>query len=163
MSQSQQPLHMDRTRPEVPGENLQDVAQFYSPRQNGFKKATTVDNRYKLAGGGYLTTAAELAQFGQACLEYRILEREVMDEIWSAQIIEEQSTYYGLGWEVSEDDQGRRYYGHRGNSVGAYTNFYLYPKEELVFVALINSTDPGVQVQLDKVIDLCITRAKESL
>ena len=155
------PLGLERTRPEVPGDAHPEIACFYSPRKSGFKKATEVDNRYKLAGGGYLTTAAELAEFGQACLEYRILDKEVMDEIWTAQKIGDASTYYGLGWEVSEDDHGRAYYGHRGNSVGAYTNFYLYPKEELVFVALINSTDPGVQVDLDKVIDLCLKRESE--
>ena len=150
------PLGMERTRPEIPGDKHPEIAQFYSPARSGFRKASEVDNRYKLAGGGYLTTAVELAQFGQACLEFKILDEGAMGEIWNAQTIEQQSTYYGLGWEVSEDDQGRPYYGHRGNSVGAYSNFYLYPEEELVFVALINSTDPGVQDRLDEIIDICL-------
>jgi len=148
------PLGLQRTRPEIPGENDPLVAKFYTRSPEGFREAVQVDNRYKLAGGGYLTTASELALFGQACLEHRILDQNVMQDIWNAQMIGEQSTYYGLGWEVSEDDKGRPYYGHRGNSVGAYTNFYIYPEEELVFVALINSTAPGVQDQLDEIRDM---------
>ena len=152
------PLGLERTQPEIPGEIKPDIAQFYTPDRKGFRKAVQVNNQYKLAGGGYLTTAAELAHFGQACLDNRILDKAVMKEIWTAHSIDEQSTYYGLGWEVSEDQRGRPFYGHRGNSVGAYTNFYLYPNEELVFVALINSTNPRVQEQLDQLINIYLDK-----
>ena len=151
------PLGLRQTRPEVPGEADPSIAKFYTRTKSGFREAIPVDNRYKLAGGGYLTTAAELARFGKACLEYKILDPASMGEIWKAQNINGQSTYYGLGWEVSEDGHGRPCYGHRGNSVGAYTNFYLYPKQDVVFVVLINCTDPGVQPSLDEVRNLILT------
>ena len=150
------PLNLYNIRAEVPGNTGPNIAQFYTKRRGGFKKASQVDNRYKLAGGGYLTTAEDLARFGQACLEGTVLETDVLREIWKAQNVAGQSTYYGLGWEVSEDKKGRPYYGHRGNSVGAYTNFYIYPDQEVVFVALINCTDPGIQSELDQVIDIVL-------
>lgn len=151
------PLELHDTMAEVPGMTDSRVAQFYTKSRVGFRKATPVDNRYKLAGGGYLTTAEDLARFGLACLEGKVLEADIMNEIWKAQKIAGQSTYYGLGWEVSEDKKGRPYYGHRGNSVGAYTNFYIYPEQKAVFVALINCSDPGVQDELDQVIDIVLT------
>lgn len=150
------PLGLHKTRPEIPGETDKELARFYTKNRSGFRIAVPVDNRYKLAGGGYLTTAKELARFGQACMDYKILDKSVMDGIWKAQRVGQKSTYYGLGWEVSEDAHGRPYYGHRGNSVGAYTNFYLYPEQNVVFVALINCTDPGVQPVLDKVRNLVL-------
>lgn len=152
------PLGMQLTRPEVPIESDPNIAQFYTRGRTGFRKASQVDNRYKLAGGGYLTTAEELALFGLACLENRILDMDTMDEILSPQMVGLQNTYYGLGWEVSEDNKGRPYYGHRGNSVGAYTNFYLYPEQNLIFVSLINCSDPGVQMVLDEVRDLFLSK-----
>lgn len=155
------PIGLSKTRPEVPGDTHANVARFYTKNRSGFRKAVPVDNRYKLAGGGYLTTANELARFGQACLDYRILDRSIMAEIWKPQLIDQTNTYYGLGWEVSEDDLGRPYFGHRGNSVGAYTNFYLYPGQDVVFVALINCTDPGVQPVLDQVRNLILSENED--
>jgi serine beta-lactamase-like protein LACTB len=62
-------------------------------------------------------------------------------------------TCYGLGWQVSEDEKGRRYFGHVGSSVGAYSNLFVYPEERMVFSILINCTDPKVQETLDEVIN----------
>ena len=145
------PLGLTKTRPEIPDENQEDIAQFYTRRKGGFKKATPVDNRYKLAGGGYLTTAEELARFGYACLKGDVLQGDALKELWTSMEVDGTKTYYGLGWEVSEDMKGRPFYGHRGNSVGGYSNFYIFPKQELIFVALINCTDPEIQSELDSI------------
>ncbi|MEL6484616.1 MAG: serine hydrolase, partial [Bacteroidota bacterium] len=60
--------------------------------------------------------------------------------------------YYGLGFQVSQDAAGRPYFGHVGNSVGAYSNFYVYPQQNVVVSILINCTDPKVQSDLDTAI-----------
>ena len=49
-----EPLQMHLTQAEFPNAPPKDLATFYSSFASGFKKATTVDNRWKLAGGGYL-------------------------------------------------------------------------------------------------------------
>ncbi|MDH3699378.1 MAG: beta-lactamase family protein [Flavobacteriaceae bacterium] len=153
------PLGLRNTRPEVPDEKDASVAKFYSRYAGGFKIATSVDNRYKLAGGGFLTTSDELAQFGQACLEQQILNRSTWQELWRSKEIDGQNTYYGLGWEVSEDHKGRKRMGHTGNGVGGYSNFYIYPNENVVVSILINCTDPKVQTVLDRVTDILISES----
>jgi len=118
----------------------------------GFKKAMEVNNFYKLAGGGYLSTSEDIARLGQAILDKKLLRLETYKQLLSAQLINQKSTYYGLGFQVSEDNLGRNFVGHVGSSVGAYSNLFVYPKEEMVVSILINCTDSAFQDNLDKVI-----------
>ncbi|WP_405413215.1 serine hydrolase domain-containing protein [Maribacter sp. Asnod1-A12] len=130
------------------------VTTFYTKSISGFKKAIPVDNFYKLAGGGYLSTSEDIAKFGQAFLDTKVnIEEGVLNQFLTAQQVDGNSTYYGLGWQVSEDAKGRKFFGHVGNGVGGYANFFVYPKEQLVFSILINCTDPKIQEELDAVID----------
>ncbi|UII76852.1 beta-lactamase family protein [Flagellimonas sp. HMM57] len=126
-------------------------SQTYTRTKMGFKKAVPVNNFYKLAGGGYLSTSSDIAKLGQAIMEKKLIQPETLKDILTAQTINGKSTYYGLGFQVSQDDLGRDFVGHVGNSVGAYSNFFVYPNEEIVISILINCTDPKVQNDLDTV------------
>lgn len=128
------------------------LAQFYTKTTNGFKKAVPVNNFYKLAGGGYLSTSADIAKLGQGVLEQKLLQPETYDELLRTQMIKGKPTYYGLGFQVSQDSQGHHFVGHVGNSVGAYTNFFVYSDSQLVISILINCTEPKVQTSLDMAI-----------
>ena len=122
-----EPLDMMHTIPEIPGKKIENKAEFYTKWSQVFRKASVVDNRYKLAGGGYLTTVADLIKLGQAYLDQNILEEEITRQFLIPQRVNGKSTFYGLGWEVSRDRKGRNFFGHTGNSVGGYSNFYIYP------------------------------------
>ena len=148
------PLGMTQTKPEMPGAKERDLAGFYTKTKSGFKKAVEVDNRFKLAGGGYLSTTTDLLRLGQSYLEQEFLEPHISMEFLSPSIIDGKSTYYGLGWEVSTNRQGIPYFGHTGNSVGGYSNFYIYPENNMVVAILVNCTSPGVQNLLDQVISI---------
>lgn len=128
------------------------ISEFYSKRSKGFKKAAEVNNFYKLAGGGYLSTSDDIAKFGQAILKRKLLRPETYDELLTSEIVNGKPTYYGLGFQVSQDAQGRPFVGHVGSSVGAYTNFFVYPGEQVVISILINCTDPKIQAVLDVLI-----------
>ena len=135
-------------------------AKFYSRNRLGFRAAIPVNNFYKLAGGGYLSTSADIAKFGQAYLNGTILSEEMRSQFLMTQEVLEKPTYYGLGWQVSEDTLGRPYYGHVGNGVGGYSNFFVYPEERMVFVMLVNCTDPKIQDVLNAVVDSLIQMDK---
>ena len=135
--------------------------QFYTKTATGFKKAVEVNNFYKLAGGGYLSTSYDIAKFGQAILERRLLKPATYNAILTSQMVNGSPTYYGLGFQVSQDAQGRPFVGHVGSSVGAYTDFFVYPKEKMVFSLLINCTDPKVQIELDNAIQV-VLHSKQS-
>ncbi|MDO1512049.1 serine hydrolase domain-containing protein [Maribacter confluentis] len=129
------------------------VTTFYTKDRAGFRKAIPVDNFYKLAGGGYLSTTTDIAKFGQAFLDKKVMVDEgLLSQFLTAQSVQGNSTFYGLGWQVSEDVRGRTFFGHVGNGVGGYANFFVYPGQQLVFSILINCTDPKIQQELDAVI-----------
>ncbi|WP_396633547.1 serine hydrolase domain-containing protein [Maribacter sp. R86514] len=135
-------------------EEQNQVAKFYTKGISGFRKAIPVDNFYKLAGGGYLSTSEDIAKFGQAFLDNKVEVKEaILNQFLTARQVEGNSTYYGLGWQVSEDAKGRKFFGHVGNGVGGYANFFVYPNEQVVFSILINCTDPKIQEELDAIID----------
>lgn len=130
----------------------QSDVRFYTKSVSGFNKAVEVNNFYKLAGGGYLSTSDDIAKLGQVVLEKRLLKLETYNKLLTSQTVNGKPTYYGLGFQVSQDVNGRTFMGHVGNSIGAYTNFFVYPTEKTVVSILINCTGPKVQKTLDDVI-----------
>lgn len=126
------------------------LSNFYTKRATGFKKAVEVNNFYKLAGGGYLSTSSDIAILGQAILNQRLLQKETFQQLLTAKMVNGKSTYYGLGFQVSQDVHGRPFVGHVGNSVGAFTNLYVYPTEKTVIAMLSNSSNASIQDVLNK-------------
>lgn len=151
------PLGMHNTYAEHEDGRNSNWANFYTRKSYGFRPAVPVNNLYKLAGGGYLSTSADLAKLGKAYLDKNIANDTVVDEFITSQKIGDVPTYYGLGWQSSFDYKGRPYYGHIGNGVGGYSNFYIYPQQETVIAILINCTDPKVQMELDRIIDVFLS------
>ncbi len=159
------PLGMGRTFAEYPSNhgfwttdkgisgNFNRTA-FYSKNRHGFRKSIPVNNYYKMAGGGYLSTSEDIAKLGQAYLDGKIAHKEVLSQFLTSRKIKGNPTYYGLGWEVSMDKGGRPFYGHIGSGIGGYSNFFVYPELQMVFAILINCTDPKVQTELDEVVDI---------
>ncbi|GGW39805.1 serine hydrolase domain-containing protein [Arenibacter certesii] len=150
------PFGLKNTVPEIPEEAIANMSSFYSRSRSGFRAAIPVDNRYKLAGGGYLSTAVDIANFGQAFLDSSSEVVPDMSQFLTSTVIEGGATYYGLGWQVSEDKLNRPYFGHVGNGVGGYAVFYVYPEEDMVFSILTNSTNPRIQETLEEVVSMLI-------
>ncbi|WP_298506087.1 serine hydrolase domain-containing protein [uncultured Maribacter sp.] len=157
-----QPLHLKNTVAEVKGANYPNVTSFYSKNRLGFREAVPVNNYYKLAGGGFLSTAVDIANFGQAFLDKRVLQESILKQFITTEVINNKPTYYGLGWQVSQDKAGRDYFGHVGNGIGGYSNFYVYPNEQLVFSILVNCTNPKIQEELDEVISILMNRKRNA-
>ncbi|WP_419212459.1 serine hydrolase domain-containing protein [Maribacter sp. X9] len=134
-------------------EASKNKASFYTKCVIGFRKAIPVNNYYKLAGGGYLSTSEDVAKLGQAYLDGKLLSAAMRSQFLDSQTVLDKPTFYGLGWQVSEDAKGRKFYGHIGNGVGGYSNLFIYPEQQMVFSILINCTDPKMQIALDEVVD----------
>lgn len=146
-----QPLGLQHTFPETNSPDRGETATFYTKGVRGFRKAVPVNNRYKLAGGGYLSTTSDLAKLGHWTLEQYERKQPLFSDFITSQLINGKPTFYGLGWEVSSDARGRPFFGHTGNGVGGYSNFFVFPETRMVFATLINCTNPRVQDLLDEV------------
>ena len=148
-----EPLQMLQTAPDTPGSPRPGQAGFYSRGRQGFRPAAPVDTRYKLAGGGYLSTVGDICRLGEATLSGEVAPAGVLEPFLRTQHVAGSPTWYGLGWQASRDAAGRPFYGHIGNGIGGYGNFFVYPAQELVIAILTNCTGPGMQPVLDLVVE----------
>ena len=103
-----------------------------------FRNAPYVDNSYKWAGGGFLSTPEDMVRFGLAHLDGVSLDPDIVDLLFTSQkTTDGQSTGYGIGWRSSTQG-GQRVVGHGGGSVGGSTNLALYPESGIV-VAMVSN------------------------
>jgi CubicO group peptidase (beta-lactamase class C family) len=130
-------------------------ARFYTRADSvsPIVNAAWVDNSNKWAGGGFISTTQDLARFGQAMLDARILKRSTIDMLWTTQHTTAGTpTGYGIGWAVNTDSAGRRSVSHSGGSVGGTALIVVYPKEQMVFAFLFNGD--GRQPALQQAMNL---------
>ena len=128
----------DEVTPIIPGR-----ASFYTRDDAGtVVNAAFVDNSYKWAGGGFLSTAEDLVAFGNALLESRLLQPETLRLLWTSQKTSDgKETEYGIGWTVDRDSRGRARVRHGGGAMGGTANLVIYPSERLVVAILVNSDE----------------------
>src|SRR5690606_41830973 len=107
--------------------------------------ARYVDNSYKWAGGGFLSTSEDLVRFGNAMLEGTLLRPETFRLLTTSQrLTSGRETGYGIGWSSGTDSAGRRRFWHSGGSVGGTAYLILYPEQKLVVAVLANGDTPFV-------------------
>ena len=105
--------------------------------------APYVDNSYKWAGGGFLSTAGDLVRFGLAHMAPGFLEAETLDEWFTSQrTADGEETGYGIGWSVSGQEANRRV-SHGGGSVGGTTTLGVYLDQGLVIAMVTNLSNGG--------------------
>ncbi len=135
-------------------QQVAEKATFYTKKRwRRFVEVPKVNNYYKLAGGGYLSTADDISKLGNAYLSENFITDAIKKEFITSQHVNGKSTYYGVGWQVSFDHNNRPYFGHVGNGYGGYGIFYVYPKEDVVVTILMNCSNPNQDKKLNAVID----------
>jgi CubicO group peptidase (beta-lactamase class C family) len=140
------PLAMTHTRPDRKGVIDPDCTQFYqSDAQGNFVVAPPVDNSYKWAGGGYLSTPEDLVRFGSALLQPGFLKDTSLDLLFTPQKTSDgKQTAYGIGWFIGKDALGHRILWHTGGSIGGTSVLLLHPETQTVFALTCNHTTPSI-------------------
>lgn len=133
------PIGMSYTVADDNTKSIADKVTFYIHENKKNQVAPSVDNSYKWAGGGFLSTAHDMVLFGQAHLEASLLQKETIDLWTTSQITTKgKKINYGIGWRSGEDKKGRPWYGHGGGSVGGSSMLLVFPEEQLVLAMSIN-------------------------
>ncbi len=118
---------------------IKNRSRYYMLRNGEIVNAPFVDNSYKWAGGGFLSTAEDLIRFGFGHIYPKTVSRKTVVSLWTPQKTSDgKSTNYGIGWNVGRDSKGRVFTGHGGGSVGGTTYFRVYPRKEAVIVVIAN-------------------------
>jgi CubicO group peptidase (beta-lactamase class C family) len=105
------PLGMTHTAPDRTDSVIPHRTHFYdADSAAGFVTAPAVDNSYKWAGGGFLSSAEDLVKFGSALLEPGLLKAQTLDLLFTSQkTTAGEVTGYGIGWFVTTDGLGHRW------------------------------------------------------
>ncbi len=118
---------------------ITDRASAYARRDGSLINAPFVDNSYKWAGGGFLSTPSDLVKFGFGVFNSGILEPATLDLLLSPPLLptgEIAEQNYGLGWR-SFDEAGD-WVGHTGGSIGGNTLFMVNPEAQVVVAVVCN-------------------------
>jgi len=134
----------DQNRPIV-----EQRSRFYSREKDGtLNNAPYVDNSYKWAGGGFLSTAEDLVRFGSALLKPGFLQADSLRLLFTSQRTNAgQETGYGMGWFVHKSQSGQRLYEHAGGSVGGSSQLILYPDTGVVVALVTNLGDAPWKIE----------------
>ena len=116
--------------------------RFYSKTASGtVQNADFLDSSYKIPGGGWISSAEDMAKFEVAILNDKLLKRATLDLMWTPLKPSDGSKdSYGLGWGVG-DEGGIRVVGHSGGQQGTSTDFQIAPAQRAGVVVLTNMED----------------------
>jgi len=134
------PLEMRHTVADHTDSIVPYRTRFYERTEDGrVLNAPYVDNSYKWAGGGFLSTPSDLVRFGFAHFGEGVLRAGTIAELWNPQKTNAgASTGYGIGWSVAVENGVVVRAGHGGGSVGGTAGFETWPSERAVVALLGN-------------------------
>jgi len=140
-----QRIGMASTHADVNQQIIPYRARFYEKYKDRttwiIRNANYVDNSYKWAGGGFLSTTEDLLRFAQAHSGNWFLSDRILRELFTPQRTKDgKSTDYGIGWE-SGTYLGEPWMGHSGGSVGGVTQLIIFPQKG-VSVAVLTNLSP---------------------
>lgn len=118
--------------------------RFYQQTKSGtVLNSDFLDSSYKIPGGGWLSSAEDMARFEVAILSDKLLKRATRDLMWTPLKPSDGSKdTYGLGWGAS-DESGFAIVGHSGGQQGTSTAFFIAPAQRTGVVVLTNMEDIG--------------------
>ncbi len=113
--------------------------RFYEKTDSGTtRNADFLDSSYKIPGGGWLSSAEDMARFEVAILDGKLIKPATRDLMWTPLKPSDGSKdTYGLGWGVS-DENGVKVFGHTGGQQGTSTAFLVAPSQRFGVVVLAN-------------------------
>ncbi len=134
-----EPAGMTRTQTDDRLAIIPQRTRFYHKDQSGrVVNAEPLDSSYKIPGGGWLSSADDMARFEVAILHDVLLRRATRDLMWTPQKLADGSTSeYALGWGTGKS-LGEPDVGHGGGQQGTSTFFMILPQRGTGVVVLVN-------------------------
>jgi CubicO group peptidase (beta-lactamase class C family) len=135
------PAGMEHTRADDRFAIIAYRTRFYQKTKSGaVENADFLDSSYKIPGGGWLSSAEDMARFEVAILNDKLIRRPTRELMWTRQKPSDSSEAeptYGLGWVIHDKDDVPAF-GHDGGQQGTSTAFLISPARKAGVVVLAN-------------------------
>ncbi len=130
------PAGMSRTGPDDVAEVIPDRARGYRRDRSGAaRNSALIDTSNKIPGGGFVSSAEDMARFAIAVQNGTLLRRETLEASFAVQKTKEgQPVGYGLGWFVNAEAVR-----HGGSQPGTRTLLHMVPGRKAAVVLLANT------------------------
>jgi CubicO group peptidase (beta-lactamase class C family) len=152
------PAGMLQTRPDDRFAIIPLRARFYSKDISGaVVNAEFLDASYKVPGGGWLSSAPDMARFEAAILSDHLVKRATRDIMWTPQMPSDGlgRMVYGLGWQGGTT-QGVVDVGHGGSQQGASAMMLIAPDARAGVMVLINSDAAGASELASQLLEIVL-------
>ncbi|MGC1386324.1 MAG: serine hydrolase domain-containing protein [Candidatus Acidiferrales bacterium] len=136
------PAHMSHTMVDDNTKQIAERTRFYHKNKLGMVVAADpLDASYKIPGGGWLSSANDMAAYESAMLNDKLVSRATRDLMWSPQTLTTGARdEYGYGWGISTVS-GVTFVSHSGGQQGTSTNITIAPAQKFGVVVLANMDD----------------------
>ena len=133
-------LGMANTFAEVQGLDIDNKVTYYQKNSTGgYDVAKAVNNSWKWAGGGFISTTEDVAKFLHNHLTDSYLSENSLNALMTSQATKDgKKTGYGIGWRVRDGRNGDILYGHTGGSVGGTTYAFMNKMKKTIVVITSN-------------------------
>jgi serine beta-lactamase-like protein LACTB, mitochondrial len=140
------PAGMEHTQPDDRFAIISYRTRFYRKTESGsVQNADFLDSSYKIPGGGWLSSAEDMARFEVAILNDKLMRRATRDRMWTPLKPSDGSQdSYGLGWGAGDED-GIAFVAHTGGQQGTSTAFLIAPAQRDGVVVLTNMEGVGAR------------------
>lgn len=151
-----EPLAMGHTHAETRDlEGVEKVSYYLLDSTQTPIIAPEVDNSWKWAGGGFISTTEDVASFLWQHASEGYLKTESLEAIQTSQTTTTgETTNYGIGWANRQDGHKHRLVGHTGGSVGGTTYAFMSPESETVVVMTTNLSSASFGNLANELFDL---------
>ena len=138
-----EPLGMKNTYAETIDLNIKDKVTYYKKNNSGdIKIEPEVNNSWKWAGGGFISTTEDIANFLHSHSKSGYLTDESLNILMSPQTTASAgTTNYGIGWRKRYGNNNEVLYGHTGGSVGGTTYAFIAIDYNVIVVITSNLSD----------------------
>jgi len=133
------PAHMSHTVEDDNTVNIPERTAFYTVKDGKAVPAPAMDPSYKVPGGGWLSSANDLAEYEVAMFNDTLVTRATREQMWTpAKLADGTPTHYGYGFDV-EIVRGMKFVSHNGGQEGTSTCILLAPDANTGVVVLANA------------------------
>jgi CubicO group peptidase (beta-lactamase class C family) len=129
---------------------------YHQDAQGAVHNAGVLDSSYKIPGGGWLSSADDLALYESAILNDQLLKRSTRDLMWTpGKTTAGKQLDYALGWGTAQFS-GITIYGHSGGQQGTSTYIGVVPARNAGVVVLANLDGADVTELAHKILRIVL-------
>ncbi|HEV8082263.1 MAG TPA: serine hydrolase, partial [Chitinophagaceae bacterium] len=150
------PLHMDNTGVHYAGIRLEHEAKGLTKKDNKYEEAINWDMSWAGGAGAIYSTVDDLLKWNQALYGGKVLKDESLSAMKTPVVLnsgEKASPLYAYGLGLGKY-RGEDIISHSGGLNGFLTQLAYYPKEKLTVVMFVNTSEPEVNFDPNKIAEV---------